>query len=169
MDWTSRPTYVISDLHFYHKGMFNFDPICKEIFGDVENRVKMMTEWWNEVVTPNDNVILLGDICFRAKGLHDIKRLNGIKYLVRGNHDLFTEERYINEAGIKKIYPSLEINKVVLTHFPVHPSQLKTRYRGNIHGHVHRETLYDTRYFNVSVENINYRPKLLDEIFKELL
>ena len=169
MDWNIKTTFVISDLHFYHKGLFNIDPICKEIFGDVEGRVKLMTEWWNEIVKPTDSVIMLGDISFHKKGLQDIKNLNGMKYLIRGNHDLFSEERYLNEAGIIKIYPSLEISKVVLTHFPVHPSQLKTRYRGNIHGHVHRDTLYDTRYFNASAENINYRPKRLDEILEELL
>ena len=88
MDWNIKTTFVISDLHFYHKGLFNIDPICKEIFGNVEGRVKLMTEWWNEIVKPSDSVIMLGDISFHKKGLQAIKNLNGLKYLIRGNHDL---------------------------------------------------------------------------------
>ena len=102
MDWNIKTTFVISDLHFYHKALFNIDPICKEIFGDVEGRVKLMTEWWNEIVKPSDSVIMLGDISFHKKGLQAIKNLNGMKYLIRGNHELFSEERYLNEAGISR-------------------------------------------------------------------
>lgn len=169
MVWNLETTFVISDLHFYHRAIFNFDPKCRELFGDVEGRVRIMSEWWNEIVKPSDSVLVLGDVCFRSKGLHAIRNLNGEKFLIRGNHDLFSESRYIEDAGFVKILPSVEINRVIFTHFPVHPIQLNSRYRANIHGHLHGENIFDTRYYNVSVENINYRPKRLSEIFEELL
>ena len=38
------------------------------------------------------------------------------------------------------------------------------RWKGNIHGHVHANTLSDSLYINVSVENINYTPIDFEEI-----
>jgi calcineurin-like phosphoesterase family protein len=48
--------------------------------------------------------------------------------------------------------------KAILTHCPIHPSQLEFRYSFNIHGHVHKNSIDDARYINVCAEMINYTP-----------
>jgi calcineurin-like phosphoesterase family protein len=54
----------------------------------------------------------------------------------------------------------------ILTHCPIHPSQLEYRYKYNIHGHVHENSINDPRYINVSAEVIDYTPKTLEELLQ---
>jgi calcineurin-like phosphoesterase family protein len=49
-----------------------------------------------------------------------------------------------------------------LTHAPIHPDELRGKM--NVHGHVHTKTLADNRYFNVSCENVGYKPVCFDDI-----
>jgi calcineurin-like phosphoesterase family protein len=49
-----------------------------------------------------------------------------------------------------------------LSHAPIHPEEL--RGKPNIHGHVHTNTLNDSRYFNASLENIGYKPVSIEEV-----
>ena len=53
-----------------------------------------------------------------------------------------------------------------LSHCPIHPNELRGKY--NLHGHVHNKTVEDVRYFNCSLENIDYTPISLDQI-REIL
>jgi calcineurin-like phosphoesterase family protein len=52
---------------------------------------------------------------------------------------------------------------ILLTHIPVHPSQLR---RGvlNVHGHLHARTINDPRYVCVSLEQTGFRPVRLDQL-----
>jgi len=43
---------------------------------------------------------------------------------------------------------------VIISHMPVHPSQLEYRANLNIHGHLHSHVLPDPRYVNVSMEQL---------------
>ena len=49
-----------------------------------------------------------------------------------------------------------------LSHAPIHPEELRDRI--NIHGHVHYKNIDDARYFNVSCENIGFKPISLENI-----
>ena len=60
---------------------------------------------------------------------------------------------------------------MILSHIPLHPESLG-RFRGNVHGHVHNnvEPLhFGPRYYNVSVEAIDYTPVSLEDVKKRLL
>lgn len=92
-------TFVISDTHFNHKGVLEFEPSRAEEMKrdgyildglDEDELNELHTEWiirrWNDVVGPEDIVICLGD--FAWKGIQEIiPRLNGRKILILGNHD----------------------------------------------------------------------------------
>jgi calcineurin-like phosphoesterase family protein len=57
----------------------------------------------------------------------------------------------------------------MLTHIPVHYCELEYRFKKNIHGHMHEKVVLfndkpDSRYINVSCEQINYTPIALEEI-----
>ena len=54
----------------------------------------------------------------------------------------------------------------ILTHCPIHSSQLDYRYSYNIHGHVHSNSIDDARYINVSAEVIDYTPKTLEQLLE---
>lgn len=169
-------TFIISDTHFNHKNVIEY---CNRPFKNTEEMDRELINNWNNVVNEDDIVICLGDFCFGEK--ENIKKyaqkLNGHKILIKGNHDR-KKSLYI-EAGFQEcenyfIFPpgGLRFNSktVILSHKPYQNLPSDTV---NIHGHIHEKTLdpdkYDiNRYFNVSVENINYTPIELQEIIKKM-
>lgn len=87
-------TWFTSDLHFGHVNILKYAPQRREYLGlsasdTVVEMNEAIVELWNRQVTPEDRVILIGDV---AMGLvHDnikyVSRLNGTIELVLGNHD----------------------------------------------------------------------------------
>ena len=165
-------TFFISDTHFGHAKMLTFTnsdgTLVRPEFSNVEEMDEFMVERWNSVVRPQDKVYHLGDVVIRRQNLSILERLNGTKRLILGNHDIFDLKDY--SKYFKKIYAMRKLDDMVLTHIPLHPESVN-RFGLNVHGHIHRNTVRqynsefaDTRYFNVSVEMINYTPISIDEV-----
>ena len=82
--------YAIADLHL----SFGVDKPM-DIFGGWENHVERLTENWKRLVTPEDTVIIPGDISWSLKledSLEDFRfldALNGKKLIGKGNHDFW--------------------------------------------------------------------------------
>ena len=158
--------YVISDTHFGHHKVIQFEPEHRP-FATIEEHDRELVERWNATVRPRDTVWHLGDVYFGGRDAHEILgSLNGIKRLVLGNHDHYPIWIYQKYFG--KIFGVAELRGCVLTHVPVHPYQLEKRYRANIHGHMHSKEMADDRYFCVSVEQTGLKPILLDELLSGL-
>ncbi|MEU4361241.1 metallophosphoesterase [Promicromonospora sp. NPDC023987] len=79
-------TYYTSDQHFGHLNIIRF---CGRPFPDVLTMNTRLVQLWNETVTDDDTVWVLGDVALGALGesLACIGRLAGRKILVPGNHD----------------------------------------------------------------------------------
>jgi len=138
----------------------------------------------NERVRPNDKVYFLGDVAIGRKSLSILSRLNGDKILIRGNHDIFKLNDYTQYFRDIRGYHVM--NGLILSHVPVHADSL-ARFGANIHGHLHAnrvmrargvdaktgEVLYgkeiDERYFNVSVEQIDFAPILFEDVCKKIV
>ena len=86
--------------------------------------------------------------------------LKGIKKVILGNHDF---PQHVPELlkYVNSVCSSYKEKNCILTHIPIHPFEMN-RYRKNIHGHVHENTIDDDRYVNVSCEVIDYTPQLLN-------
>jgi calcineurin-like phosphoesterase family protein len=114
---------------------------------------------WNSVVNKRDHVFILGDVTMEKTLYYPVlSLLKGTKTVVMGNHD---EPQHVVELlkYVNKVAGMIDYKKqFILTHCPIHPSQLEFRYSYNIHGHVHENSLDDPRYINVSAEVINYEP-----------
>ncbi len=172
--------FVISDLHLGHQNILNFmhegHPLRD--FRDIHHMHQVITERWCSVVTDADKVYVLGDVAMRKSVKLLLASLPGKKRLVKGNHDYFSDNWY-HEAGFQCIYGVRQINGVWLTHVPMHPQSMGGRAIGNIHGHLHAHQVMveeanplwnpqiDRRYFNASVERIDYTPKSIEAIIKE--
>ena len=164
-------TFFISDTHFGHANILKFteddDSLIRPGFGCVEEMNEHMIKCWNSVVGPQDKVIHCGDVAFGKEALNLCHRLKGIKYLVMGNHDNYDIHSYLDIFhklhGVKYIGR----NEAICTHVPIHNTSLRD-FKVNIHGHLHTSEINDPRYFNVSVEQIDYTPISLDEI-KEIV
>ena len=153
--------YVISDTHFGHKGVIEFEADNRP-FATIEEHDRELVARWNATVDKRDTVWHLGDVYF-GKDTHVILgHLNGIKRLVMGNHDVYPHEVYARYFS--KILGAAELRDCILTHVPVHPYQLERRYLANIHGHMHSKKMDDPRYKCVSVEQTGLRPVLLSEL-----
>lgn len=78
--------YYIADMHFGHKNVLRFD---KRPFADTDLMDEVLIHNWNEHVTDDDTVYVLGDAFWKNEenSVKIIQRLNGHKHLIRGNHD----------------------------------------------------------------------------------
>lgn len=169
----SGRTWVISDTHFGHVGVTKFlcaDGVTKvRPWDNIEEMDEALVANWNKVVEPKDRVYHLGDVVINRRHLKTLERLNGRLCLIKGNHDIFKLADYTPYFDDIRAYNVVKHNdmKVIMSHIPVHPDQLG-RFEINIHGHLHQNKIDDKRYINVSVEQIDYTPKLLQDIFKEV-
>ena len=169
--------FVISDTHFDHEGILRFtdkDGAYLRDFKDVNHMNEYMIEKWNSVVRTQDKVYHLGDVgIFKGKnhGQH-IARLNGHIRLVLGNHDYFLKHQSFFGTRVEAVYGSRRLDDFLLTHIPIHPLCLGKKITANIHGHVHNNVGPDhfgPRYFNVSVEVIDYTPVSFEDLKKKVL
>jgi calcineurin-like phosphoesterase family protein len=144
-------SYFIGDMHFFHQKIYE-----PRGFSSVEEHNSELIKRWNSVVTPNDKVYVLGDFCFAGySNLSIAEKLNGKKILILGNHDHYDMLEY--RKYFYKIYGSLPYKNGLLMHMPPHECQLR-RYKWIIHGHMHTHNIDDSRYVNVSAEQINLTP-----------
>ncbi len=79
--------YFTSDTHFWHKNILKY---CPRPYNDSQGMNEGLIENWNNMITDDDEVYHLGDVAMGGDvdAVADImNRLNGRKYLIRGNHD----------------------------------------------------------------------------------
>jgi len=169
-------TYFISDSHFSHENMItkfkDKDGNPARDFKSVEEMDETMVANWNKRVGPEDKIYHLGDIAFSNPNLQILHRLNGRKILIKGNHDMLGLNRYrehFEDVRAYKVHKEKTGLTVIFSHIPIHPDCM-TRFHMNVHGHLHLNHIlkpngeFDNRYFNISVEQINYTPITLEEI-----
>lgn len=165
--------YVIADTHFGHDNIITFEKEYRGHFKNTKEMDEYLVQRWNQMVMPNDVVYHLGDVAFKGS-LDIVKRLNGKKHLIMGNHDNnVLTERFI-EVGFSSIHGMLKVNrKYFLTHCPMHSVELEMYpTMKNIHGHIHSRWVFrnennlmlDDRYINVGVELTNFEPIPLEMI-----
>jgi len=163
--------FLISDPHFGQASMLNFkkaDGTPLRPFATVEEMDETMASNWNSVVRPQDKIYCLGDVVMKKQQLDILKRLNGHKRLVRGNHDIFETKEYMKY--FEDIYGVRVLDDMILSHIPLHPNSITKRYNTNVHGHLHsgfvadKDGLPDGRYFSVCVEKINFTPISLEDL-----
>ena len=162
--------WLISDTHFGHENMYKFVGLdgvtrVRAKFQNAKEADEYMIEAWNSCVKPEDHIYHLGDVAFGPIDI--VTKLQGKKRLVLGNHD-FEKMAGYHAAGFQKIYGMKRMGNLWLTHAPVHPGQIGGKVLGNVHGHIHERPSPEGPYVNVSVEQIDYKPVLLDEVISTL-
>jgi calcineurin-like phosphoesterase family protein len=151
--------FVASDLHLGHENMAK-----KRGFTTTEEHDEHIIKCWNSVVTKRDTVYCLGDLTMEtSKHYHLLTRLNGLIRVIGGNHDKPKDLSALLNC-VHSFSGMITYKGWILTHCPIHPKELEYRFKGNIHGHVHENSLDDPRYKNVSMENIDYTPVLIETL-----
>lgn len=136
---------------------------------DPEEMNEALVDNWNSVVNNEDRVYLCGDVAMRKKHLPIVGRLKGRKVLIKGNHDV--EKLSVYTQYFDDIRSYVVRKGLIISHIPVHTSQMESRWLLNAHGHTHSNVVKlpngepDDRYYNVCVEKINYTPLDMQVIY----
>ncbi|MEE0858767.1 MAG: metallophosphoesterase [Acutalibacteraceae bacterium] len=155
--------FFIADLHFYDKNIIHYE---NRPFNSVEDMNNKIISNWNKVVLDNDFVYIVGDFGAENNEAEILNKLNGTKYLIKGNHDTFSNEYYRN-SGFTEVYnlPIILNNFWILSHEPIYVNNNMPY--ANIFGHIHNSPLYkdySSHHFCVSAERIDYTPISFEEI-----
>lgn len=177
----------ISDFHLGHSNCLKFD---NRPFEDISKQDEEIIKRWNESVSKNDVVWILGDISWYSptKTAEIFNQLNGTKNLCVGNHDKKLIKDYKVRSLFKEVVDYKEIKvdgkDVILCHYPI-PCFNKHIYGSyHLYGHVHNgfewelmervrmemKILYDKKcnMYNAGcmMSYIDYAPKTLPQIIE---
>lgn len=111
--------WFTSDLHFGHEGIIRY---CNRPFDDLDHMHSILVSRWNECVRPEDTIFVCGDLALCPfRNFEPIgKRLNGTKYLIRGNHDSYSEGQYkkLGFTVFHELKMKLAGHTLRLSHYP---------------------------------------------------
>jgi len=172
--------YFTSDTHFDHSNIIN---LCKRPFKDVNQMNEKIIQNWNSCVNDDDEIYIIGDFTFNGNGTdanNILSRLNGIKYMIKGNHDKFLNDEAFDKNYFEWIKDYHVLNyqkrKLILFHYPI--LEWDDYYGDSIHlhGHVHncsknkdqqkRVDSLGKRAINVGVDVNNFTPISIEKILK---
>lgn len=163
--------WLLSDTHFGHQNMYkfvSFDGVTRvrPQFDDAKDADEYMIEMWNNMIDPSDHAYHLGDVAIPKHALQLVKKLNGHKRLVLGNHDTHPSQLYL-DIGFEKLRGLHQMAGLWLSHAPIHwgeehAAERIGKFIGNVHGHTHEVKSPTPWHFNVCVEHTNYAPVELD-------
>lgn len=150
---------VGSDHHFFHENIIRY---CGRPFRDLDHMHRMMINDWNEVVSPNDIAILLGDLFCGGSSeqmIEIIQQMNGRKILITGNHDRKGLQWYVDHGFYRAFKHRWTIGKYTFSHRPQDAHYLtENNVMCNLHGHSHKHH-YGGPYLNFCVDVIGFKPK----------
>ena len=175
--------YFTSDTHFNHANIIKF---CARPFASVEEMNTVLIQNWNSRVTNDDEIYILGDFSYKGSSADVnrlLSRLNGKKYLIRGNHDTFIDNEDFDKTAFEWIKDYYLLNyqktKIVLFHYPIFEWDGYFNSSIHLYGHVHncgkhieqvkRLTAMDKRAINVGVDVNDYFPVSIQTVLQRAL
>lgn len=175
--------FFTSDLHFGHANVIRYD---NRPFASVEEMDRELVKRWNNKVSEEDTVYVLGDVSWygHKKTRELISSMNGRKVLIRGNHDISNEGMLCGfdaEYDYKEVYLNKK-TKIVLCHYPI--VFFNRHHYGSymFYGHVHNSHEWNIteshkrdlerldipcNMFNVGCMIWNYEPVTFEEIIND--
>lgn len=161
--------FFSADSHYGHKNVIK---LCGRPFLDLDHMRESLIENWNSRVSNSDSVYFLGDFSFYKNDEDSekiVKRLNGQKFLVKGNHDNHLKSATLSKFSWVKDYYELYDgkDKFVLFHFPI--KNWNKAHFGSYHLHGHEHSSINDCYFRrydvgVDATQHNFFPVSLEEI-----
>lgn len=171
--------YFISDTHFNHDREFLYKP---RGFNSLEEMTETIIRNWNDTVTNEDDIYVLGDF-FLGNDIdymqNTLKNLNGKIHLIIGNHDTDRKiEIYCNTSNIFDIQYAtmIKYNKRLfyLSHFPTLTATLTSNPDHaiiNLFGHTHsKDKFFEDRpyMYNVACDAHDCKPVSIEEIINDI-
>lgn len=175
--------FFTSDTHFNHANILGF---CARPFKDIKEHDEELIRRWNEKVPKSSIVFHLGDVCFGANDYcRDIlNSLNGIIYLIVGNHDTNTISKFKDRFCGMTMQRVVVVGDqtIILNHFPLacFAGSYRKRPVWQFYGHVHTspyskgidserlDSMVFPCQYDVGVDNNNFTPLSYAEV-KEIM
>ncbi len=159
--------YFIADTHFSEENIMRYE---SRPFKSINEMNEELIRRWNNLVNADDEVYVLGDFGADEQETSILNRLNGRKFLIKGNHDVKSNQ-YYRDLGFDEVYDHPVILKDfwILSHEPLYVNSNMPY--ANIFGHVHNSPIirtYSKQHYCVSVERINYTPISFDTIISTI-
>lgn len=166
--------YFTSDLHFFHGNVIKYN---KRPFGSVEEMNEALIRNWNNIVSEGDDIYILGDLTLKGVSFATkiLQELNGNKFLVKGNHDMFVNQSSFDKTNFIwiKDYHELEYDGqyFILFHYPIESWNGAMNKSIHLHGHQHNKSVYNFENrekgvlkFDVGVDANDMKPVSLEYI-----
>lgn len=166
--------YFTADLHFYHDNIIKH---ANRPFRDYKEMNDVLVRNWNHLVKSQDEVYILGDVTMKgpAFATEMLSALKGRKYLIRGNHDAFVDNREFDLSVFEWVKDYYELayqkQKFILFHYPIAEWNGYFRDAIQLHGHQHNHADYNfnnlekgIRRFDVGVDSNYMKPVSVEEI-----
>ena len=165
--------FFIADTHFGHGAIID---LCHRPFKCLEEMDSFMIGRWNEKVSHNDTVYVVGDLFYKHEDPEKtLKQLKGKKRLIIGNHDGGWLKRLDASRYFLSVDHFIEVSdgkhKLVLCHYPLMcwKHELKSYM---IHGHIHNNTNFpywsvirnNPRLLNAGTDINGFEPVSFDEM-----
>lgn len=158
--------WFTADLHFLHPKIVK---VCNRPIS-VQDHDEWLIERINEKVSKHDTLYILGDVTMsnRENTEEIIKRINGQKHLILGNHDKNLKNSKVFES-VSQI-KNIKVNKktkpvdIILCHYPIASWEDKVKGSYHLHGHTHGRFKNSGKSYDVGVDNNNYLPVSLETI-----
>ena len=148
-------TYFTADWHFSHPNIAQYCPQFRLQSDNADELNEYLIDCWNRIVTPQDTVYNLGDVCFAKKPAHIeavLQRLNGQHHLIYGNHDYLIRQNEAHFLNTRKAdghpllssashYLRLKLpeigNTAILCHYPLYEWDGIHHGLYHLYGHLH--------------------------------
>lgn len=164
-------SFFIADTHFGSESIMRYE---NRPFETVREMEQALIANWNQVVSEEDTVYVLGDFSENQSAEKDSEilcQLKGKKILVMGNHDTHRTPEEWRQVGFEECspWPILYNGFFLLSHEPLYMNQNMPY--ANLYGHVHGNASYrdvSVQSACVSVERIGYTPVLFEDIMAKI-
>ena len=171
--------YFTSDTHFNHDRKFIYGP---RGFKSIEESNNTIITNWNNTVTDNDDIYVVGDF-FLGKDTdyvkNTLKQLKGKIHLVIGNHDTPAKLAIYRETeNIVEIVWATQIEykkrKFYISHYPTFTAELTSSPDHcvfGIFGHTHsKDKFYEDRpyMYNVAVDAHNNTLVSIEQVYTDI-
>ena len=160
--------WVTSDLHLGHHNVITYSGrpfyYCLEMDETLIHK-------WNQVVGPDDTVLIPGDVAFKGTTFKSsmFPRLNGYKVLIKGNHDAGRESMI--KCGFQEAYLMArgqlwDGRSYIMTHVPMRGQSHKADVM--LCGHVHEKWCFsEPNFYNVGTDQWDFQPQRIKTVLEQ--
>ena len=162
--------WFTSDIHFSHESLIRH---CNRPWDNKEEMNAGIIANWNEIVQPNDQVYILGDVAMTTprQATDLVSQLKGRKYLIAGNHDSTLRKKqyfrdqfeWVKDLHTVKVQDESAVRgvqRIELCHYPMEIWNMAHYGAWHLHGHSHGSMRpdYSIKRMDVGLDIRNYRP-----------